>query len=95
MEMVSLFHMDGPEALVHTHYCAVGNQPTMRFEKSDTPGEIVFMFSSGANMDVNKDGHVHNSRIRFIDEDTTESETDIWQGGKLNAVRYATMTREK
>lgn len=95
MEMVSMFHQNGPEELIHTHYCAVGNQPSMRFEKSDKPGVIKFLFSQGTNMDVNADGHVHNSTLRIIDENTIESSSDLWSGGKKTSTRIATYVREK
>lgn len=93
MEMVSMYHMDGPEALVHTHYCAVGNQPSMRFVPSENPNEIVMKFSGGTNMDVEKDGHVHDATIRFLDDGTIETETVIWTGGKHSHTRYATLKR--
>ena len=94
MEMISVYHQDGPDELIHTHYCAVGNQPTMSFKKTDEPGVIQFMFLKGANMDVTKDGHVHNSKIKFIDENTIETETDLWSGGKKTSTRYTRMTRQ-
>lgn len=94
MEMVSIYHQDGPDELIHTHYCAVGNQPTMSFKKTDEPGVVQFMFLKGANMDVEKDGHVHNSKIKFIDENTIETETDLWNGGKKTSTRYTRMTRQ-
>ena len=95
MEMVSMYHQDGPDQLIHTHYCAVGNQPSMRFEKSEEPGVIKFLFAEGTNMDVRKDGHVHNSKLWFIDDDTIRTETDLWNGGKKTATRIATLVREK
>lgn len=95
MEMVSVFHQDGKEKLIHTHYCAVGNQPSMKFEPSDKPGEIVFLFTSGTNMDVEKDGHVHHTRLQVIDKDTLETETDLWRDGKLSAVRHTKLKRVK
>ena len=93
MEMVSLYHMDGPDTMVHTHYCAVGNQPSMRYVPSDKPNELVMKFSGGSNMDVNKDGHVHDGLIRFVDENTIETETIIWNEGKHSYTRYAKLKR--
>lgn len=95
MEMVSLYHMDGPDAFVHTHYCAVGNQPEMRFKPSTEPGKIRFDFARGSNMDVNKDGHVHAGSLRVIDKDTIETETELWRDGKLNSIRYTRVHRQK
>jgi hypothetical protein len=95
MEMVSMFHMDGPDTLIHTHYCAVGNQPSMKYVPSQNANEIVFKFTGGTNMDVNKDGHVHDATVKFVDEDTVETETIIWSEGKHAYTRYATLTRQE
>ena len=95
MEMVSLYHLDGKNELVHTHYCAVGNQPTMRFEKTDKPGVIKFDFANGTNMDVEKDGHVHGGTMQLNADGTLESATELWRDGKLSSMRYSTMTRKE
>ena len=95
MEMVSVYHMDGPDRLIHTHYCAVGNQPSMKYEPSQNASEIVFKFTHGTNMDVEKDGHVHDATIRFIDDDTIETESIAWNEGKPAYTRYATLKRQK
>jgi hypothetical protein len=95
VEMVSVFHQDGKNKLIHTHYCAVGNQPTMVFHDSDEPGLIRFLFASGTNMDVDKDRHVHNTSFRLVDDDTLETETDLWGGGKRTSVRYSKLVRQK
>ena len=95
MEMVSLYHLDGKNELVHTHYCAVGNQPTMRFEKTGDPGVIKFEFSSGTNMDVNKDGHVHAGTMHLNADGTLESATELWRDGKLSSMRYTKLTRKE
>jgi hypothetical protein len=29
-DMISMFHMDGPDRLLMTHYCGTGNQPRMQ-----------------------------------------------------------------
>lgn len=95
MEMVSLYHLDGKNELVHTHYCAVGNQPTMRFEKTDKPGVIKFDFASGTNMDVTKDGHVHGGTMKLKADGTLESATELWNNGKLSSMRYTKLTRRE
>jgi hypothetical protein len=95
MEMVSVYHQDGPDKLIHTHYCAVGNQPTMAFKPSMESGVIDFKFLKGSNMDVKKDGHVHNGYIKIIDKDTFETKTELWNEGKVSSIRYSRMTRKK
>lgn len=94
-EMISLYHQNGEEELIHTHYCAIGNQPSMAFVDSDEEGVIDFRFTNGTNMDVNADPHAHNSYMRIIDADTYETRTENWSGGKLTSYRYTTMKRVK
>ena len=94
-EMVSMYHQDGKDTLIHTHYCAAGNQPSMTFAASMEKGAIDFQFTEGTNMDVTKDGHAHNSYLRIIDKDHFESRSERWRDGKLASVRYTTMTRQK
>jgi len=93
MEMVSLFHLDGPDSLVHTHYCAVGNQPSMKYVPTENANEIVLKFSGGTNMDVEKDGHVHDSTLRFAEDGSISTETIIWNEGKHSHTRYSTLKR--
>jgi len=94
-EMVSMYHQNGKEELIHTHYCAIGNQPSMTFASTAEQGVIDFQFTNGTNMDVNADPHAHNSYMKIIDEDTYETRTENWGGGKLTSVRYTTMRRAK
>lgn len=93
-EMVSMYHQNGEEELIHTHYCAIGNQPSMAFVASDESGVIDFKFTEGTNMDVNRDAHAHHSMMKIIDENTYQSRTENWSGGKLVSVRYTTMKRD-
>lgn len=95
MEMVSMYHQDGPETLIHTHYCAAGNQPSMKFSKVSEKGVINFDFDKGTNMDVTKDGHAHSGTLKIIDEDTIETRSELWRDGKVNSIRYTTMKRQK
>ena len=92
-EMVSMYHQNGKEELIHTHYCAIGNQPSMTFRDSGEEGVIDFQFTKGTNMDVESSPHAHHSFMRMIDEDTYETRTENWGGGKVTSVRYTTMKR--
>ena len=94
-EMVSMYHQNGQNELIHTHYCAIGNQPSMTFRSSDQSGAIDFQFTKGTNMDVNVDPHAHHSFFKIIDEDTYESRTENWGGGKVTSYRYTVMQRVK
>jgi len=94
-EMVSMYHQNGKNELIHTHYCAIGNQPSMTFKNSEDAGVIDFKFTKGTNMDVNSDPHAHHSYMKIIDEDTYETRTENWGNGELVSYRYTTMKRVK
>jgi len=94
MEMISVFHMDGPERLVHTHYCALGNQPMMQFEACDIPNAMNWVFIGGTNFDPEKDLHVHEGIIRVISPDEVESEFTAFSGGKPAGTTKLTLSRK-
>ena len=79
MEMVSVYHMDGPN-LIMTHYCAAGNQPTMKY-KPGNGKSIDFDFVKGSNMKPT-DMHIHAARIRILGPDTLESDWIAYANGK-------------
>jgi hypothetical protein len=79
MEMVSIYHMDGPD-LIMTHYCAAGNQPTLIY-KPGNGKSLDFEFLKGSNM-KSEDMHIHSARIRILSEDTLESDWVGYMDGK-------------
>jgi hypothetical protein len=81
MEMVSVYHMDGAD-LVLTHYCMLGNQPKMKADAKSTDKEIVFAFAGGTNLKPEKDMHIHEGSIKWIDADTIEWSWQAYQDGK-------------
>jgi len=92
-EMVSVYHLDG-EKLLLTHYCAAGNQPTMRAVKSGAADVIAFDFLRGSNMKP-ADMHMHSVRIRIAGEDQLVSEWTSWQGGKAASTMRFELARQK
>lgn len=81
MEMVSVYHMDGPD-LIMTHYCALGNQPRMKADTKSLPNQIHFAFAGGTNLDPAKDMHMHEATLKFIDADHIELTGVAWVDGK-------------
>jgi hypothetical protein len=79
MEMVSMYHMDGND-LMMTHYCAAGNQPTMKY-KPGNASSLDFDFVKGSNMKPD-DSHIHAARIRILSEDSLESDWIGYNKGK-------------
>lgn len=80
-EMVSVYHLDG-DALVMTHYCALGNQPRMKASLKSPENKIHFEFAGGTNMDVAKDKHMHEATLTFVDDDHLEVAGVAWENGK-------------
>lgn len=79
-EMLTVYHLDRG-ALLATHYCAMGNQPLMKLTRA-TAEELQFGFAGGTNLDPAKDIHIHQGRLRFVDEGRLESEWDVFDGPK-------------
>jgi len=86
-EMVTMYHLDG-DALVLTHYCAMGNQPRMRLAEA-TPKDLRFEFTGGTNLRPEKDGHIHSALLRFLDPTHLQAEWTVYRDGKpVGANRY-------
>jgi len=85
-EMINMYHMDGGD-LVLTHYCAGGNQPTMKLNAENSSAtELHFDFTGGTNLDPSKDQHIH-AAVLTLGEDGTFGETWFaWSDGKAAPV---------
>ncbi len=92
-EMVTVYHLDG-DKLMLTHYCAAGNQPTMRARPSKDASSIAFDFVRGSNMKPG-DMHMHAARIALVGEDRIETEWTTWSGGKAADTAKFALTRQK
>lgn len=81
-EMINMYHIDG-EDLVLTHYCAGGNQPTMRLDRASSSSEqLVFDFTGGTNFDPAVDPHIHSAKITLVGDDRMESAWTSHSGGE-------------
>ena len=81
-EMVSVYHLDGDD-LRMTHYCAAGNQPRVKLDRTkSTPKHLVFVFDGGTNLDAQKDMHIHGLQITFHDDGKITSAWEAFSGGK-------------
>lgn len=81
-EMVSMMHLDGG-ALVLTHYCVLGNQPTMTAESSADLSKIRFQCIGGGNLDCARDRHMHSAEFDFTDRDHLHSVWKMNDGAKV------------
>jgi len=65
--MISMFHMDGPDSLVITHYCSVGNQPRMRASASPDGKTIIFDYFDATNLATPDAGHMQRVVFTIVD----------------------------
>ena len=79
--------------LIHTHYCALQNQPTMEMVASDQPGVIRFEFVSGTNMDVHTDAHTHNTEFHLLEDGRLKVIVEGWSDDKPGDKQVLTLQR--
>ena len=91
--MVTVYYVDGGRLLL-THYCMVGNQPRMQ-AKAFNPdsGEIDFQFLDATNLSSPAAGHMHNAKIRIVDNSHLVSEWQFYDNGKPKFSESAQYTR--
>jgi len=93
-EMINMFHLDGPD-LVLTHYCAEGNQPSMRLNRvGSSDNTLKFDFAGGTNLDPAVDQHIHSSEIVFTEDGGLESIWRAYTMGKQSGIMKFTLHRE-
>lgn len=93
-EMVTMYHADRGE-LVLTHYCAAGNQPHMRARPGGAPNQLVFEFTGGTNITSEKDAHMHQATITFVDSEHLRAEWLHFQDGKPGHTAEFNLVRRK
>lgn len=77
-EMTNMFSMDG-EAMIVTHYCAMGNQPRMRCKGESAPG--VFLFSRDGGTNIAKGGtYMGELKVTIVDADHIKQEWQSFSG---------------
>jgi len=94
-EMINMYHLDG-EDLVLTHYCAAGNQPTMKLDRAAlAEGKTQFAFTGGTNLDPAVDQHIHSVELNWQDDGSVAADWTSWGGGEQNAVMHFVLTRSE
>jgi hypothetical protein len=86
-DMVSMFHMDGPDRLLITHYCAAGNQPRMQASASPDGKTITFDFLDATNLATPDAGHMQRVVFSMLDANHhTEDWTFVDHGKQMKEV---------
>ena len=74
-EMTSVYYERNGK-LAMTHYCAIGNRPTMDLDK-ETPTSVWLNYSGGEGLDPAKDMHIHSVSLTLNKDGTL---TQTWVG---------------
>jgi hypothetical protein len=84
MEMVTFYTLDAGN-LVLTHYCMLGNQPTMVAQASDRPNRIPFVFTGCGNLRSPEAPHMHDATLTLVDDTHLKAEWTLYQDEKPQA----------
>jgi hypothetical protein len=86
-DMISMIHLDGPNKLLLTHYCAMGNQPRMQASVSPDARTITFSFVDATNLATPEDGHMQRMVLTLLDDNHhTEEWIFAGQGKEVKRV---------
>ncbi len=93
-EMITMYTLDGGE-LVATHYCAAGNQPSLRYNAAKSVGDKL-IFDFVALRGAKNTPYMHDAEFTLTGTDVLETK---WNGmnadGKEGAHHHFNLTRAK
>ncbi len=92
-EMVSMYYDKGGK-LAMTHYCVMGNRPSMLLKSSDAK-TIKFDFDTTCGINPAKESHMHALSITFDDADTITTSCKAIMDGKEVPEKPTTLKRVK
>lgn len=81
-DMISMFHMDGADRLLMTHYCAVGNQPRMLASVSPDGKIFTFTYFDATNLATPDAGHMQRMILTLLDDNHHTEEWVFTDHGK-------------
>jgi hypothetical protein len=81
-DMITMFHLDGPDKLLMTHYCGAGNQPRMQATISPDGKTITFDFVDATNLASSEAGHMRRMVLTLIDDNHHSEEWSFIDHGK-------------
>ncbi|MGA7907129.1 MAG: hypothetical protein WCA16_06945 [Candidatus Sulfotelmatobacter sp.] len=81
-DMITMFHLDGPNRLLMTHYCGAGNQPRMQASPSPDGKTITFDFVDATNLASPDAGHMSRLVVAMLDANHHTEEWTFTDHGK-------------
>ena len=92
-EMITMYFMDG-DKLTLTHYCAVGNQPTMVSQANVVDGKAVFEHNGGTNIASEDQPHMHRAEFQFVGDDHIVADWTFHVNGEPGGVAHLDLKRQ-
>jgi hypothetical protein len=80
--MITMFHLDGANRLMMTHYCGAGNQPRMQASPSPDGKTLTFKFVDATNLESPESGHMDHVVIAMLDPSHHTEEWTFTDHGK-------------
>ena len=81
-EMINMYHLDGDDLRL-THYCAGGNQPTMRATALEG-NELAFRFESVRDLKSADDVYMGEMTLVFLDDGSVEQRWNALKSGQVD-----------
>jgi hypothetical protein len=81
-DMISMFNLDGPNRLLLTHYCTMGNQPRMQASVSPDGKTITFTYVDATNLATPDAGHMQTMVLTLVDDNHHTEEWTFVDHGK-------------
>ena len=91
-EMVSVYH-DQNGKLAMTHYCMLGNQPTLEVKAEDQTG-LQLELQSSPTINQATDMHMHALHLSMPDGNSLTQEWTLFEAGRPNGTTTITLTRK-
>ena len=80
--MITMIHLDGPDRILMTHYCSIGNQPRMVGTVSKDGKTITFNYLDGTNLAAPDAGHMQKMILTLVAGDHHTEEWVFVDQGK-------------
>ena len=93
-EMVNMYYRDVDDVRM-THYCAGGNQPTMKLVPAAQPGVVQLEFVDITNMVTMNDEHMHEGRYQWVDDNHVKTQWESFTNGKPSGTMRFDMVRKR
>jgi hypothetical protein len=93
-EMVNMYYRDGNDVRM-THYCAGGNQPTLRLLQTPKPDVLQLEFHDITNMLTIDDEHMHEAQYQWVDDNHLRTEWRSFRNGRYLETAKFDMVRRR